>query len=206
MTGLPPREQTILIHLCEHSKDDGTDCKPSQKRLAARCGMHRDTLNEGLAALEKAGWALRVTVCRRLHYLLDVPRLLTLRPPSVSERPARVPEVPTHPAGNADIHLNQSGTSQDPPEVPSRSRTGSRPAPAPRPVRGRNPAPWEPQQRFGGRVPTVAGRVADRVRQLHVIEPVSPAVNAAVSTADSAGNPQQINGLRGRYGRGDQHG
>jgi hypothetical protein len=36
---------------------------------------------------------------------------------------------------------------------------------------------------------------------------VNHAVSAAVSSADGAGNPRQVNGLsRGQHGRGDQHG
>jgi hypothetical protein len=123
-SGLPYREQMVLLHLADHAADDGTSCRPSVDRLAKRAGMNRSTVMSTTAALEELGWLVRVYMAQRVHYLLDAPRLVGLA--NRIGRPDR-PDQSATPTGSCQR------TSQDPPEAPSRSRTEGRPARAGRP-------------------------------------------------------------------------
>jgi hypothetical protein len=58
------------------------------------------------------------------------------------------------------------------PDRPDQSKTESGPG---RPARGRNPAPWEAQDRFGGKVPSIASRVGEVVSRLQVVASIGEA-------------------------------
>jgi hypothetical protein len=95
--------------------------------------MHRTTVLDGIAALERLAWAQRVEVCGRQHYLLDVPRLLALRPPNQSPTTQSRSPTATGVVAHGDRRLNQSGTDQEPSEgacgqVEKRTRSQQVPA------------------------------------------------------------------------------
>jgi hypothetical protein len=96
-SGLPYREQVVLLQLADHAADDGTSCRPSVDRLAKRAGMHRTTLMQATAALEAGGWLMRVPMDKRVHYLLDAPRLVGLA--DSTGRPER-PDQSAAPTGS----------------------------------------------------------------------------------------------------------
>jgi hypothetical protein len=77
-SGLPYREQIVLVQLASYARKDGTECRPGIIRLAKRCGMHRTVVMKATARLEELGWLVRVHMGKRVHYLLDAPRLVAL--------------------------------------------------------------------------------------------------------------------------------
>jgi hypothetical protein len=143
LTGLPYRDQLVLVHLADHAADDGTSCRPSVDRLAKRCGMCRTAVMDATAALEVARWLVRVRIGKRVHYLIDAPRLVALA--DQTSRPRQPHQSPT-----------ATGSSHEPAREPSGARAPglSRRAPEPdrEPARDPDMGRWRdlvPWQREG---------------------------------------------------------
>lgn len=92
-------DQRVLLALCDHASDDGTNCYPSIKLLAWKLGVDRKTVMRAIGRLEKAGALLidkqhrrnnRYTIC--LDAIPDKAPLDRAKVPNNGSRPTAKPQ------------------------------------------------------------------------------------------------------------------